>query len=247
MRNHRTSNHVRAGASGLLIVAAAIGSGCNQMSRAPEPVAETVTEPAPPLRQGGADVAPGGIDAEAAKEAARAAAQTEAQTEAQTTDPAAAQGDAGTDDSKAPARPKSVTDVALELEASTVLDDWHNAASVGDRDRYVGHFAPDAVFLGTDETERWDLATFTAYVDEHFRPGKGWSYTPFNRYVMLSPARDLAWFDEQLDSAGYGALRGTGVLRREEDSWKIVHYSMTFTIPNEVARDVVGVVRNAPR
>ncbi|MEM9802988.1 MAG: hypothetical protein AAGA20_21875, partial [Planctomycetota bacterium] len=38
----------------------------------------------------------------------------------------------------------------LRTEAARVLDDWHEAAAVGDRDRYIGHFAPDAVFLGTD-------------------------------------------------------------------------------------------------
>lgn len=129
-------------------------------------------------------------------------------------------------------------------EAERVLDDWHLAAARGDRNRYLRHMAPDAVFMGTDGTERWDFAKFTAYVDEHFRPGSGWTYYAFDRYVNFSTSKGMAWFDEKLNSPGYGALRGTGVLRRDGSTWKIVHYSMTFLVPNgATAREVVRVIR----
>lgn len=137
--------------------------------------------------------------------------------------------------------------IELTRQANSALDDWHQAASVGDRDRYVAHFALDAVFLGTDRTERWDLAEFTAYVDQYFKPGSGWTYVPIERFVTLSSDGSIAWFDERLSSHSYGEVRGTGVLRREGDAWRIVHYSMTFTIPNAVAREVVEVVRSGSR
>src|SRR5690349_244610 len=38
-----------------------------------------------------------------------------------------------------------------------VLDDWHRAAASADEARYFSHFTSDAIFLGTDKTERWDL------------------------------------------------------------------------------------------
>ncbi|MEM9382945.1 MAG: nuclear transport factor 2 family protein [Planctomycetota bacterium] len=131
----------------------------------------------------------------------------------------------------------------LRREAHRVIDEWHQAAAVGDRARYLGHFSPDAVFLGTDATERWDLATFRTYVEEHFRPGSGWTYTPSDRHVEIGPNETIAWFDEKLTSNKYGGLRGTGALRRDGDTWKIAHYSMTFTVPNDVARSVVDIVR----
>lgn len=136
---------------------------------------------------------------------------------------------------------------ALRRSAEQVLDDWHQAASVGDRDRYLDHFAPDAVFLGTDQTERWNLAELTAFVDEHFEPGKGWTYVPFERDTMLEVGAGLAWFDELLSNDSYGVVRGTGVLRHVEGTWRIVHYSLTFVIPNGVARDVVELVRSRAR
>ena len=39
-------------------------------------------------------------------------------------------------------------------DVATVLDDWHQAASVADEARYFGHFAPNGIFMGTDATER---------------------------------------------------------------------------------------------
>jgi ketosteroid isomerase-like protein len=140
------------------------------------------------------------------------------------------------------ARPKP-TLAALRREAHRVVDDWHGAAAVGDAPRYLGHMAEDSVFMGTDSTERWDLTAFRAYVEQHMSAGKGWVYVPSDRGLVVPEGSELAWFDERLTSDGYGELRGTGVLRRDGDTWRIVHYSMTFTVPNAVARDVVKLIR----
>lgn len=123
-----------------------------------------------------------------------------------------------------------------------VLDDWHKAASEADEARYFGHLAADAVFMGTDATERWDMKSFREFAHPHFAAGKGWTFVPRSRNVMVH--RDTAWFDEVLDSASYGECRGTGVLRREKGQWKIVHYNLTIPIPNEIAKDVVFLIRS---
>lgn len=133
----------------------------------------------------------------------------------------------------------------LELEAGEVIDAWHRAAAAGDRDGYLGRMTRDARFLGTDSAERWDMGAFTAYVDEHFRPGRGWTFEPAERALVLSSAGDVAWFDERLQSESYGELRGTGVLERVDGQWRVAHYNMTFTVPNAVAGEVVEVVRRA--
>ena len=101
-----------------------------------------------------------------------------------------------------------------------------------------------ARFLGTDAGERWPIEEFKGYVHEHF-PRGGWTYHPHDRVVVLSRDGLIAWFDEELTNAGYGELRGTGALRRQGGVWRITHYSMTFTIPNDVAPEVVDLVRNA--
>lgn len=216
------------------------GSSGDTGSPPGDPRGEVVTQPAPPLLEGkqeaeeGAAVEPQAVAGQGVGNGATSEEEALA----------AAELDVGGAEAAAEGAAKA-SRAALEREAARVLDDWHDAASKGDRDRYIGHFSPDAIFLGTDATERWDLATFTSYVEEHFRPGAGWTYTPSNRHVMLSEDGSVAWFDEALTSSGYGALRGTGALRRLGDSWQIAHYSMTFTVPNDIARDVVQIVRQS--
>lgn len=130
-----------------------------------------------------------------------------------------------------------------EAAVADVLDDFHAAASVADEARYLGHLAPDAIFLGTDPTERWTVEEFRAFVRPYFSKGRGWTYVATERHVTLAADGTLAWFDETLDNEKYGKLRGTGVLRKTDGQWKIVHYSMTFLVPNEVAPAVVDVIR----
>lgn len=124
-----------------------------------------------------------------------------------------------------------------------VLDDFHDAASHADLERYVSHFAHGAVFLGTDPGERWTLPEFRAYVKRRFDAGDGWTYVPRERHVSVSPGGDVAWFDEILHNDHYGTTRSTGVLVREDGGWKIAQYHLTIPIPNDLADRVVEMIR----
>ena len=126
---------------------------------------------------------------------------------------------------------------------NAMLDDWHDAAADADEARYFAAMAPEFVFLGTDATERWDLAAFREFAHPYFAKGKAWTFEPRERHVILSPNGDVAWFDEKLDSASYGECRGTGVVRKVGDTWKIAHYNLTIPIPNDLAKTVVGMIR----
>ncbi|HKR62975.1 MAG TPA: nuclear transport factor 2 family protein [Thermoanaerobaculia bacterium] len=126
---------------------------------------------------------------------------------------------------------------------NAMLDGWHDAAAKADEPRYFSAMAPEFVFLGTDATERWDLASFRAFAHPYFAKGKAWTFVPRDRHVMLSPRGDVAWFDEKLDSASYGECRGSGVVRRIRGTWKIAHYNLTIPIPNDLAKEVVRMIR----
>ena len=137
-----------------------------------------------------------------------------------------------------------VSAVAADTDAvSSVLDDFHSAASAADEERYFSHFTPEAVFLGTDASERWTVAEFREYAHPHFSEGRGWTYVATERHVMFSPDGRLAWFDETLRNEKYGETRGTGVLHKTGQGWKIAHYSLTLLVPNERAQAVVAVIR----
>jgi ketosteroid isomerase-like protein len=119
-----------------------------------------------------------------------------------------------------------------ERAIAAVLDDWHDAAAHSDEARYFGHFAPDGIFMGTDATERWDVAAFRAYSHRPFSEGRGWVMRATRRSIRVEG--DVAFFDEDLETVNLGPARGTGVLLRQDGPvWCIAHYSLTITVPNE--------------
>ncbi|MFM9957232.1 MAG: nuclear transport factor 2 family protein [Phycisphaerales bacterium] len=134
-----------------------------------------------------------------------------------------------------------------EIDIGTVLDDFHDAAAKADFDRYFAHYAPEAVFLGTDATERWTLDEFKTFAKPHFDSGKGWAYRSTRRSVTLSPVAtpgaQVAWFEELLAHDKYGVCRGSGVLRRVggnggPGTWKVAQYNLSFPIPNDLAEGI---------
>ncbi len=133
--------------------------------------------------------------------------------------------------------------VRMSCEVRDTLDAYHAAAAVADGPAYFELMTDDAVFIGTDPTERWTKAAFKAFAEPYFSRGTGWTYTPVSRHVVLETAAPLAWFDEDLDHARYGRCRGTGVLRRTPEGWRIAQYVLTIPIPNEVATEVVEQIR----
>src|SRR5262245_50400204 len=88
-----------------------------------------------------------------------------------------------------------------------VLDLLHTAASEADGKTYFEQFAPDAIFLGTDATERWTLEDFKTYAQARFDKGQGWTYKSTYRSVYVSADRTVAWFDELLSNEKYGVCR----------------------------------------
>jgi plastocyanin len=131
-----------------------------------------------------------------------------------------------------------------------LLDDWHDAAARADEERYFRHLAEDAVFLGTDATERWSTAAFRAYAHPRFAAHRAWSFKPVRREITLDPGGTTAWFDEDLDTPNLGPARGSGVLGQRGGEWKILQYNLAVTVPNErfeaVKRAAAGVAPPPP-
>lgn len=150
-----------------------------------------------------------------------------------------------------PAHGAPVATVSLSSERATAvasaIDAFHAAAARADEEAYFAQLAPNAVFLGTDATERWDKTAFRAYAHPYFAEGKGWTFVPRDRHVDFSGDGRVAWFDELLGSASYGECRGSGVLEKLESGWKITQYHLTIPIPNDLAKDFVTMIRAAKK
>jgi len=90
---------------------------------------------------------------------------------------------------------------------------------------------------------QWSVSAFKLYAKPHFDKGRGWTYLPVERNIEREG--DFAWFDEQLDNERLGRCRGTGVLIKENGEWKVLHYSLTFLIPNSIAAEVGALTMKA--
>lgn len=138
-----------------------------------------------------------------------------------------------------------VNDPASREDIARELDDFHDAAARADEERYFAHFAPDGMFLGTDATERWDVAAFRAYAHPHFAKGKGWSFRGVRRRIAVRD--DVAWFEEDLETQNLGPARGSGVLVHSGGHWLIEQYVLSLTVPNERMKEVRDLLTSPSR
>ena len=145
--------------------------------------------------------------------------------------------------SAGPEPPDPATLTGDRVAVAAALDDFHAAAAAADEARYFGHLAEDSVFLGTDATERWAKPEFLAFARPYFAQGRGWTFEPRDRHVDFAAGGAVAWFDELLDSATYGECRGTGLLEKRADGWKILQYHLTIPVPNDLAKEIVARIR----
>ena len=130
-------------------------------------------------------------------------------------------------------------------EIDTFLTAWHHAAAVADEDAYFGAMSDDFVFLGTDGRERWKKKAFMAWSMKFFQRDSAWVFSARSRHITLSKDGRFAWFDELLDSKSYWLTRGSGVLTRTKQGWKLRQYNMALTIPNESVRDIRPFIEKA--
>ena len=117
-----------------------------------------------------------------------------------------------------------------------LIDGLHQDAHEANFQTYFDRYSVDAIFLGTDKTERWTVEEFKAYAKPAFADGHGWTYTVVER--NWEGSGNIRWFDEILFNEKLGNCRGTGVVELIEGEWKIAHYALTMLVPNEIAAGV---------
>lgn len=142
-----------------------------------------------------------------------------------------------------PTRPNQTRTIMASGGVDLTLETFHQAAETGLFDLYFDQMTDDVVFMGTDETERWNKQQFMDYAREPFSDGHGWAYEPIERNTVFSDDFTVAWADELLKHEKYGTLRGTAVLEKHGSRWLIAQYSLTFLVPNDIAGEVVETIR----
>jgi ketosteroid isomerase-like protein len=126
---------------------------------------------------------------------------------------------------------------------NTTLDSWHKAAANAEFDNYFSYMTSNGVFIGTDASENWQLDAFKAFSRPYFDKGKAWNFSSLQRNIYFDKSQNTAWFDELLDTQ-MKICRGSGVLIKEGNTWKIAHYVLSMTVPNDNLDEVVKIKEN---
>jgi hypothetical protein len=123
---------------------------------------------------------------------------------------------------------------------NTTIDSWHKAASNAEFDNYFSFMTSNGVFIGTDASENWQLDAFRTFSKPYFDKGKAWSFRSLQRNIYFDKSQNTAWFDELLDTQ-MKICRGSGVLIKEGNNWKIAHYVLSMTVPNDNTNEIVKI------
>lgn len=120
---------------------------------------------------------------------------------------------------------------------------WHLAATEADSAAYFDAMADEAIFIGTDASEHWTKAEFLAFAAPYFAKGKAWAFTTAERHIFYDPDSQVAYWDELLDT-WMGPCRGTAVVKRDGvNAWKIAHYTLSVTIPNDKIQGFIDLTK----
>ena len=128
---------------------------------------------------------------------------------------------------------------------NTLIDNWHKAATNADEEVFFGSMTEDAIYLGTDASERWLRDELKAWSAKYFDRESAWDFTPRDRNIYFSNDGKLVWFEELLDT-WMGTCRGSGVLYLTKNGWKIAHYHLSVTIDNDLIQNFISLVKKEP-
>jgi hypothetical protein len=128
----------------------------------------------------------------------------------------------------------------IRKEINTQLDNWHAAAAKANYSNYFNVLVDESVYIGTDAAEVWNKEAFSTFSKPYFDRGSAWSFNALNRNIYFSKNVDIVWFDELLDT-WMGLCRGSGVLEKTDETWKIKHYVLSITVPNDNINAVINI------
>lgn len=132
-----------------------------------------------------------------------------------------------------PEKRSSTIDTAKEKkQINAMLDSFNRAAARADFKTYFDYYTDDAVFTGTDATERWEKPAFMVWAKPIFDKGRAWDFTALERNIYFDETGKLAWFDELLKTQ-MKICRGSGVLVKQGNDWKLKQYILSTMVPND--------------
>ena len=121
------------------------------------------------------------------------------------------------------------------------MDQCHKDAANADT-LFFDKMAKNGIYIGTDKSELWTRDEFKKWAKPFFDRKKAWDFKATSRNIYFSDDQRYAWFDELLDT-WMGVCRSSGVLKRKGSSWEIEHYQLSVTLPNDITKDFINMVK----
>ena len=142
--------------------------------------------------------------------------------------------------SKEQSKINSIDKTTIKNNINSFLNNWHKAASDADFNAYFSKMDSISVFIGTDASENWNKKQFEDFSKPYFDKGKAWSFKTLERNIYINKLGNFAWFDELLNT-WMGTCRGSGVLEKKNNTWKIKHYVLSIPVPNDDINAIIAV------
>ena len=131
---------------------------------------------------------------------------------------------------------RTETDQDLNL----ILNNWHKAAANADEDVFFGLMTEDCIYIGTDLSEKWRRDELKSWSEKYFARESAWDFKPYDREIYMTD--NAAWFDEKLET-WMGPCRGSGVMTKTTSGWKLSHYHLSVTVPNEKIQSFIELIK----
>jgi ketosteroid isomerase-like protein len=138
------------------------------------------------------------------------------------------------------ATPSATDTTESKKQIAAMLDSFNIAAASADYTRYFDFYTDDATFNGTDATENWDKAAYMAWAKPFFDKRTTWNFTAIKRNIYFGKYADIAWFEELLNTQ-MKICRGSGVVVKQGDQWKVQQYVLSTSIPNSKLDSVISL------
>ncbi|MBI9035283.1 MAG: nuclear transport factor 2 family protein [Bacteroidales bacterium] len=122
------------------------------------------------------------------------------------------------------------------------IDNWHLSAAQADFEGYFSQLDESAIYIGTDASELWTKEEFINFSKPFFDRGKAWDFKSSHRNIYFTKENSMAWFDELLET-WMGPCRASGVMTKTDFGWKIIHYQLSVTVPNEKMNSFLTVIQ----
>lgn len=139
-------------------------------------------------------------------------------------------------------RRKTSCTAVTSAEIDTVMNRWHHAAAVADEDTFFRLMTADADYIGTDPTEHWKRDELKKWSEKYFQRDSAWDFKPKQRTIYFTENGQYAWFDELLDT-WMGDCRGSGILVKTDNGWRIKQYVLSMAVLNDLTKDYIKLLK----